>query len=46
MATDLLSYDEVLDRTNDNKRFLLLGNGLVCHIIMNVILQNSEGRKE
>ncbi len=27
MATDLLSYDEVLDRTNDNKRFLLLGNG-------------------
>lgn len=27
MATNLLSYDEVLNKTNDNKRFLLLGNG-------------------
>jgi len=27
MITTLLSYDDVLNRTNDNKRFLLLGNG-------------------
>ena len=27
MHTTLLSYDEVLTKTNDNKRFLLLGNG-------------------
>jgi len=27
MATTLLSYDDVLNRTNKNKRFLLLGNG-------------------